>query len=119
MANTINTIKICSINICGMSEKSQILLDHYVNKEKFHIVKVQETNTDDPLRLKLTNMSHITDSNNSQNKGVSLYVNSDSTISKLNEISDITKNIDTTWVLGIVNSKRYIIGTVYLKLNHK
>ena len=118
MANTINTIKICSINICGMSEKSQILLDHYVNKEKFHIVKVQETNTDDPLRLKLTNMSHITDSNNSQNKGVSLYVNSDFTISKLNEISDISKNIDTTWGLGMINSKRYIIGTVYLKLNH-
>ena len=118
MSDTNNQIVMCSINICGMSERSKILLDHYVHKKGFDVVKVQETNTCDEQRLKLTNMTQITDNNKAQNKGAALYINDKFSISKLDEICQQSNNIDATWGLAFLNSKRYILGTVYMKRNY-
>ena len=118
MSDTNNKIVMCSINICGMSERSKILLDHYVHKKGFDVVKVQETNTCDEQRLKLTNMTQITDNNKAQNKGAALYINDKFSISKLDEICQQSNNIDATWGLAFLNSKRYILGTVYMKRNY-
>ena len=118
MSDTNNKIVMCSINICGMSERSKILLDHYVHKKGFDVVKVQETNSCDTKQLNLTNMTHITDNNKAQNKGAALYVNDKFSISKLDEICEQSKNIDATWGLAFLNSKRYILGTVYMKRNY-
>ena len=45
MNNTSNSsdIKICSINICGFSERSKFVLDKYADKEKWDMVLIQET----------------------------------------------------------------------------
>ena len=118
MSNRRKNLKLCSINICGWSERSKITLDKYVNTEKFDIVAVQETNTDDQEKLGLTNMKVLSDSNKSRNKGTALYVNKNLAFSRLKELNEISKDIDASWGLGVINNKRYILGSVYVKLNH-
>ena len=117
MSNKTNKVKVCSINICGMSDKSRIALDHYVNAEKFHIVTIQETIRNDSQSLHLTNMSGISDSNSSKNRGAALYVNKIHNLTKLKKIDDISKNIDTTRGFAVINNRKYILGSVYVKLN--
>ena len=68
--NTQGTIKLCSINISGFSNRSKLTLDKYVESEGFDIVTVQETGTCDLTKLKLSNMNlkrNITENHNFQN----------------------------------------------------
>ena len=112
------TIKLCTINICGLSDRSKITLDKYVDTEEFDIVSVLETNTNDKEKLNLTNMNMTSDNNKSKNKGAALYVSSKFTLSKLNELNDVSKQLDASWGLGIINNKRYLLGSVYVKLDY-
>ena len=114
--NSTRDIKICSINICGISERSRILLDKYVDDEKFDLVAVQETGSVNMEKISLSNMSTITDSNEATNKGTAIYTQNIHSISKLDEISRNFKNIDSCWGLSVINNKRYIVGNVYVKL---
>ena len=107
-----------SINICGMSERSKFVLDNYVNKKAYDFMAVQELETSDLDQLKLTNMTVITDCNRAANKGAALYANSKFSLTPLPELSQISPNIDSSWGLAVIGSKRYIIASVYLKLNH-
>ena len=118
MANNQGTIKLCSINISGLSKRSKLTLDQYVESEGFDIVTVQETGTCDITKLKLSNMNCITDSNNARNRGSALYLKDYHSLASLDQIAGISKNIDSAWGLVIVNNSRYIVGTVYCKLNH-
>ena len=108
-----------SINICGLSDKSKIPLDKYIYTEHPDMLAVQETLSSDLDKLSLTNMRVIADDNNAENRGAALYVNTKYTITKLQEINKISKNIDATWGLGVIRNKRYILGSVYVKLNYK
>ena len=112
------TLSCYSINICGLSDRSRILLDKYVNEENPDYLCVQETRSTDLEKLKLTNMKVITDDNNAVNRGAALYISSKNTITKLTEINKMSKNIDATWGLGVIQNKRYILGSVYVKLNY-
>ena len=87
--NPISTedIKICSINICGISERSRIPLDKYVYEENYDVVAIQETGSVNIEKIKLSNMSTITDCNEARNKGVALYSKNNHSITKLEEIS--------------------------------
>ena len=116
--NTQGNIKMCSINICGLSKRSKLTLDQYVESEGFDLVLVQETGTCDLTKLKLSNMNCITDRNNASNRGSSLYLRDHCSLASLDQISAISKNIDSAWGLVIINNSRYIVGTVYCKLNH-
>ena len=113
-------LKICSINICGVSERSQLVLDKYNDNNSFDIIAVQETATGkpDPKHLHLSNMSVISDSNKSANKGCAIFVKDKYSLTNLPEISAISKNIDTVWCLGVFDGKRIVIGTAYLKLGY-
>jgi exonuclease III len=84
--NSIADIKICSINICGVSERSRIPLDKYVYDEQYDLVAIQETGSVSMEKISLSNMSTITDSNQAINKGVALYVQNKHSITKLEEI---------------------------------
>ena len=117
--NTQGTIKLCSINISGFSKRSKLTLDKYVESEGFDIVTVQETGTCDLTKLKLTNMNCITDRNNARNRGSVLYLKDKYSLAALDQISAISKDIDSSWGLVIINNSRYIVGTVYCKLNHE
>ena len=112
------TIKACSINICGMSSRSKLLLDKFSYDEDFDLIFAQETESTDKEEISLTNMSCITDNNTSKNKGSALYTHNSHSITKLNEINEISCNIDTCWGIVVINNKRFIVGSVYLKLNY-
>ena len=118
MNNTSNScdIKICSINICGFSERSKFVLDKYADKEKWDMVLIQETGSANVGKINLSNMSTITDSNESINKGAATCVQNNHSITKLEEISRDFKNLDSCWGLAVINNTRYIIGNVYIKL---
>ena len=111
-------IKLCSINISGFSKRSKLTLDKYVESEGFDIVTVQETGTCDRTKLKLSNMNCITDRNNARNRGSVLYLKDKYSLAALDQISAISKDIDSSWGLVIINNSRYIVGTVYCKLNY-
>ena len=111
-------MKLGSINICGLSDRSKFTLDKYVDSKQFDALFVQETNRSDLEKLKLTNMKVIMDDNKASNKGAALYVNRKFTITKLKEINEISKNIDASWGLGEIKKKRYILGSVYVKLEY-
>ena len=112
-------VKFGSINICGLSDKSRILLDKYVDEEKFDALFVQETIKTKIEEIQLTNMKVLNDNNNSVNRGVALYVNNKFTLTELREINEISKNIDSSWGLGVINNKRYVLGSAYVKQNYK
>ena len=111
-------LKVCSINICGLSDKSRFLLDNYAHENSHAVLMVQETLSTDLNNISLTNMKVITDDNNAANRGAALYVNKKFTITKLKEINQISKNIDSSWGLGVINNKRYILGSIYVKLGY-
>lgn len=116
---SINTgIKVCSINICGLSSRSQILLDKYADSEKIDILAVQESGTGDKEKLKLINMKTVVDTNNSANRGAVLYVHNNISCTTLTEISKVSKNIDSAWGLTVIKNRRYIIGSIYVKLKY-
>ena len=107
--NANSYISLCSINICGLSDRSKLVLDHYVDKEKYDIVAIQETGSTDSTKLRLSNMKAITDSNKAQNKGAALLVRNEHSITKLEKITENYKNIDSVWGLVVINNSRYII----------
>ena len=112
-------LNICSINICGLSDRSRFVLDNYCHDSELDIVAVQESYTSDSTNYSLTGMEFISDINNSVNKGTLLYVNSKKlTITQLPQISAVSKNIDTTWGLVCGKGMRHIFGSVYLKIGY-
>ena len=120
MANNtvVKRVSLCSINICGLSDRSKLCLDKYNEDHKFDVVAVQETGTSDKTKLNLENMVVITDTNNAANKGSALFVNNKHSVTQLQSISKLSKSLDSTWGLTVINKKRYIIGSVYVKLDH-
>ena len=63
-------------------------------------------------------MKAIADDNNAKNKGAAIFVNKKFSITKLEEINEISKEIDASWGLAVVNRTRYIMGSVYVKDNY-
>ena len=121
MASTnthMDNFKICSINICGMSTRSRFMLDKYVDINKYDAVAVQESETNDAEKLVISNMQALTDDNSSRNKGSVLYTNKNYSTTKLKELNQISKTIDTSWVVTVTQNKRLIIGSIYIKLNN-
>ena len=108
-------IKICSINIDGLGEKSRFSLDKYQYDEDFDVIAVQETRKDNADAIPLCNMSTIIDSNLAINSGAALYVHTRHNITKIEEISRNCKNIDSCWGLVVLNGARFILGSVYVK----
>ena len=111
-------MKCCSINICGLSDKSRPLVNKYVHDENIDVLMVQETMSVNQDNISLTSMKMIADDNKAANRGAALYVNKKSTITKLKDINQISKNIDSSWGLGVINNKRYILGSIYVKLGY-
>ena len=112
-------LNICSINICGMSDRSRFALDRYCHDMSLDILALQESGTVDKSNLDLTFMSHISDTNDGANKGAMLYVNNNKlSVTNIPEISKKSKEIDSAWGLVCGKGFRYIVGSVYLKLSY-
>ena len=87
-SNTVNKVlKIGSINIWGLSSCSNFCLNKFVEDEGLDILTLQELKGPigelNPNNLLLDNMSHITDTNNSENKGTAIYVSNKFSLTKL------------------------------------
>ena len=120
--NRINNLKLGSmgsINICGLSNRSRMVINNYIHFEEFDVFSVQETGTSVKADLELHNMHVISDSNDAANRGAALYVSNKHTITKLDNISKMSRNLDSCWGLVVAAKKRYIMGSIYIKLNHK
>ena len=101
-----------------MSSRSQFVVDNYVNSKGFDLLAMQELETSDLEKLKLSNMKVIVDTNHAANKGSALYTKNHFSLTPLPELSKLSRSIDTTWGLAVIGSKRYIVASVYLKLNY-
>ena len=111
---------ICSINICGMSDRSRFALDKYCYDSSIDILAVQESYASDKCNLDLKYMNYVTDCNSAANRGAMIYVNSRKLCTTpLVEISKLSKNIDSAWSIVTGKAFRFIVGSVYLKLNYK
>ena len=127
MANTprnntnqlITNLKICTLNVCGYSERCTMTLNHYIDKEKIDWLATQETGTSNEETLKLHSMNFISDTNKAANRGAALYVNQLHSITKLSTISKMSKNLDSCWGLVVAHKKKYIVGSIYINRNHK
>ena len=117
--NSTVKLKLCTVNICGMSNRSRMVINNYIENENIDILLVQETGSCNSADLELHNMNLITDTNDAANKGAALYVNQNHSITNLHTISKKSKNLDSCWGLVVAFKKRFIIGNIYVKLNHK
>ena len=117
--NSSGKLKLCSVNICGLSNRSRMVVNNYIDNENIDILFVQEACSSNREDWELHNMSLITDTNKAANKGAALYVNHNHSITNLDSISKISRNLDSCWGLVVAFRKRFIIGNIYVKLNHK
>ena len=115
-------IKIGSINIGGMSDRSNFCLNKFIEDEGLDVLTVQELRGAvgelNPSHLHLNNMNYIIDTNNAANKGAGIFADHNISLTKLEAISKMSINIDSCWGLILVHGKRYIIGSVYVKLDY-
>ena len=93
-------------------------MDKYVETKGFDLVFMQETGTSDQAKLILSNMKCVSDLNQACNRGCALFTKDCYSITGLDQISSMSKNIDTAWGLEIIKNNRYIVGSVYCKLNY-
>ena len=107
-----NYLNACSININGIMPNSKCLLEKYSYENQFEVLAVQETLTSDKEKLHFVNMNSISDTNQSKNRGAALYVSHEHSVTKLDEISKLSKEIDSAWGLVIINNTRYVIGGI-------
>ena len=110
-----SSIRTCSINIGGLSSRSRMVLDKYINDEGFQLVFLQESGAHDVEKMNLSNMKLIADSNGARNRGALLYVHNSISYINLNDISQKSPEIDSAWAVVIINNKKYIIGSIYVK----
>ena len=113
--NQNKSTKLCSINIDGLSSKSRLLLDKYANDENFGIIFAQENGPHEIDKMKLTNMKTVTDTNSSKNRGALLYIHDSIPHVNLPDISEKSTEIDSAWAVAIINKKKYIVGSIYVK----
>lgn len=114
---TLVKAKLCSINICGLSQRSHMMLNKFVFDNDILLLAVQETGKNQQYKT-LNNMKTFEDTNNQKNKGCAIMVKREVMFTPLPEISQISSNIDTVWGLLSWNGKNYIVGNVYLKLDY-
>lgn len=94
-----------------------MMLDKYCDSEQLDIIAVQESGTVKQEKIELSNMKALHDTNNAANRGAILYIRNSISCTNIPEISKVSKQIDSAWGLAIVNKKRYIVGSVYVKLD--
>ena len=112
-------LKCCTLNVCGFSEKCRMALNNFIHKEEIHILAAQETGEYKNDNYELHNMNFITDTNGGTNRGAAIYVNNNLSITKLDNISKMSKHLDSCWGLVVAFNKKFIVGSIYINHKHK
>ena len=118
-ADKTKEIKICSINICGLSGKSKFMLEKYVEQNDIDILAIQETKTADSDILNMKNMHMVKDMNRAINIGCAIYTKYYMKIVPLDDIAALSTKLDTAWCQVICGDQHYIIGAIYVKLKYQ
>ena len=109
---------LCSINICGLSQRSHMMLNKYVYDKDILLLSIQETGDLKNSRYKyLNDMNTFEDTNHQRNKGCAIMVKKGVMFTQLTELSLLSSIIDSVWGMLSWNGKNYIIGNIYLKLD--
>ena len=109
--------RLCTINICGLSSRSKLMLEKYVADQHINVLASQETKKSSSNNGILS-MKCYADYNKGANGGCMLCFSNGTKVEPLKEISMLSTTIDTTWCLCSVTGETLIIGTVYAKLNY-
>ena len=104
---------LCSVNICGLSQRSHMMLNKYVFDHDILLLSIQESGSNQQYKM-LNDMNTYEDTNKQRNKGCAIMVKKGIMFTQLPELSLMSKNIDTVWGVLSWNGKRYLIGNVYL-----
>lgn len=109
--------RLCTINICGLSQRSNMMLSKFVQDSRITIIGIQETGSNKQWKH-LNNMKTFEDTNNQYNKGCAIMVRNGVMFTQLPDISKLSQHIDSVWGLVVLNGAKFIVGNVYLKLDH-
>ena len=103
---------LCSINICGLSQRSHMLLDKYVYDKDIMLLAVQETGDLSNSRYKyLNNMNTFVDTNYQRNKGCAIMVKKSTMFTQFKEISKLSNTIDSVWGMLLGMARITLLAT--------
>ena len=112
MVDNTNILKVASVNVSGLSLRTKIALDKFVNDRSLDILALQETQKEDYSEYNLTNMKITQDNNKGAFKGCAIYIREDLTYSYVTELS--SDNYDSIWIIVKIGVTNYLIGTAYI-----
>ena len=101
-------IKLSQINICGMSNHSQIALNKYINITNPCVLCINETKKD-MTSDKFDNYTVVSSSN------VAMLIHSSLPYLRIYDLENI--HFDSIWIVTVLNGRKVVIGTAYIQPN--
>ena len=96
-----------------ISEKSRFLLNQYIFERNPGLICLQETRTFE--KSNSTNMATYQDTIKLQDKGCAIHVKNGLSFTKLVEVTEQSKSIDTVWGVSEWDRARFLVCITYLK----
>ena len=103
-------IKLSQINICGMSNHSQIALNKLINITIPYVLCINETKkgmTSD----KIDNYTVVSAINGNNSQGVAMLIHSSLPFLRIHDLENI--HFDSIWIVTVLYGKKVVIGTEY------
>ena len=105
-------IDICQINICGLSEKSKICLEKYLDNQNADIACISEIKTISNPTFKNFHHFYKSNSKDPNTGGVSVLLNQNFYGDRQSFLEE--KDIDAVFVVANLKSQRYLVCSVYV-----
>ena len=106
-------IKLSQINICGMSNHSQIALNKFINFTNRHALCINETKKDMTCD-EFDNYTVVSAINGNNSRGVAMLIHSSLPYLRIYDLEII--HFDSLWIVTVLNGKKVVIGTAYINL---
>ena len=107
-------IKLSQINICGMSNHSQIALNKFINIRNPYVLCINETRKD-MTSDKFDNYTVVSAINGNNSQGVAMLIHSSPPDLRIYDLENI--HFDSIWIVTVLNGKKVVIGTAYIQPN--
>ena len=107
------TLSFLQVNICGISDHSQVVLNNYMNTHKPMICCLNETKK---ILEKNAFTNYYTEPNcNSSYGGIALVIRNDIFYTRLSDLE--ATDFDNAWILTSIAGLKIVVGTAYLRPN--
>ena len=107
-------IKLSQINICGMSNHSQIALNKFITITNPYVLCINETKKD-MTSDKVDNYTVVSAINGNNSQGVAMLIHSSLPYLRIYDLENF--HFDSIWNVTLLNGKKVVIGTAYIQLN--